>query len=232
MTKTIASIYFEPLSADRPLYNGYFRAPAVKKGDAPFLLQVKDHIQLESQPWFKGTFNGRQIQTPETIDGRQITVDLLKHWADDNPDFTPDCGPGVWLVRELVPADDENGPVLDANKQQVMREATAEEKKRMFAEDLETAKQRQYALIEKWIQKGDIMAEDPKRVMLIPAFFKDACRYAGRDRKWLHDLRDGDIKTCVFCTKTISSATVKCPHCNEVVDRKRYEELKKQTVAA
>lgn len=229
MTKTIASINFEPLSADRAIYQGRFRVPAVKRGDKPFILTVKDHIQIETMPWFKGTFNGKQIQEKRTITGEEIANDLINDWTRTHPDMNPQCCAGVWLVRESVALLDEKGePQLDADGRQAMRPATAEEKQAMFAEDEAAAKQGMAALGQKWIQKGDIMAEDIKQIPLIPNCSKTAARYYGRDRKWLHDLTDSDIQKCPFCTKLIPADAAKCFSCNEVVNRKRYDELKKQ----
>lgn len=233
MTKTIASIYYEDLSAERSIYGGRWKVSAIQKGAAPFLLEVKDHYQMETEPWFRGSFGGKQLQVKKLVAGQEIAVDLLTQWTGSHPDCTPDCSPGLWIVRDVIYLSDENGkPILDGDGKQQFRPATAEEASRMFAEDLAAAVRRQAAWGEKAIQKGDMMAEDPKRVQFIPDYCKASATYYGRDRAWLRALTDGDIKTCQFCAKVIASNVVKCPHCTEVVDPVRYAALKAQGAAA
>lgn len=229
MTKQIASRYYMPLSADRSLYQGRFRMPAVKKEDKPFILAIPDHFQIETMPWFRGVFNGRQIQEKKTITGEEIANCLMKEWTREHPEMNPQCCPAVWIVRDVVYlVDPEGKPEMDANGRQSSRTATEEEKRAMFAEDEKSALAGQVAWDQKCMQKGNMMGDDPNKVPFIPDYCKEAAIYRGRTPKWLNDQAEGDIKTCSFCRKTIAIDAVKCPGCNEVVDRKRYDELKKQ----
>jgi hypothetical protein len=233
MTKTIASIYYMPLTARRPLYQGNFDIPAVARGERPFLLPVRDHYQWETLPWSFGYANGRQRQERRTILGEHIAADLLREWTASHPKMNPQCGPGVWIVRDCVYLFDPEGkPIMDAEGKQAFRPATNEEREKMFEEDLRSAIERQSAWAEVCIREGDAMADDLKKIPFIPEYCRQACHYYGRDRKWLHELKDGDVKTCVFCTKVIAANAIKCPHCSEVVDFEAYAKLLNQRKAA
>ena len=115
---------------------------------------------------------------------------------------------------------------FDADGRQAYRQATEDEQAQMFAEDLALARDIQAAWGEASIMKGDVMAEDVKKIAFIPSYCKTAARYYGRDRKWLYALKDGDMKKCPFCTTTIAVEAIKCPNCSEVVDQARYKVLK------
>ena len=233
MTKQIASIYYMPVEAKRTLYQGHFKMPAVKRGEKPFLLSVPDHYQWETQPFFKGTWNGRQRQERLTVLGEHIANCILSEWTDSHPEMNPQCGPGIWLVRDVIYlTDDKGNAVMSADGKQAYRAATDQEREQMFAEDHAAALQRQATWGEASIRKGDIMAEEPKKVPFIPDYCKEACRYYGRERKWLYELRDGDVKACPFCTKSIAANAVKCPFCSEVVDFEAYAALQAKRKAA
>lgn len=223
MTKTIASLYWEACHAERTLYGGNFHLPPVKRGDKPALLTVSDHVQLEKLPYLMG--GG---QKPVTIFGEEIAADIVTQWASNALGMTPECGPGIWVVRDTIPLTHPDGTLMiDAAKRAQFRQATEEEREAMWQEDLQNAVARQAKWGEFLIQQGDIYASDPagKQVILITGVHRRAAIHYGREREWLHELKDGDRKYCQFCQKPIGTLVVKCPHCSEVVDRKRYDEL-------
>lgn len=229
MQKTIFSIYYSALQEiRRPLYQGVFAIPVVKKGESPAALVIKDHHEFNDQPFFTGTNNNRPYKMRITILGEQIAEDILLHWTKLHPEMTTSCAPGLWVGRDIIFLwDDDTGkPLIDAEGKQEYRPATKEERDAMFAEDLYAAHSRQDAWCEAALRKGDIMSEDVKKVPWIPQYCLDSVDYSGRERAWRHGLRQGDIKKCPFCTKAIASMAFKCPFCAEVVDAEGYAEFK------
>jgi hypothetical protein len=225
MTKTIASIYyFKAQTIERPLYAGKFSLQPVKKGDAPFLLTIKDHQQIETLPYFKGTTSaGRQRQERIQVTGEEIANDLILHWTTQHPDATPECRPGIWIVRETVALTDEHGkPVNDADGLQSTRPATQQEKDIMFAEDLESNTECQANWAQKGFDRGNMMADDPKKVPFISDLYRESAKYLGVTPTWLRKNAEIDTKMCPLCTKVIAAAAIKCPNCAEIIDAARY----------
>ncbi len=224
MTRTIASIYPLEQKAERPLYSGFYALPAVKKGDPPFLLRLEDKVQHGHKLFIEG--GG---PTKETIPGEQIAPDILREFSENAPGMTQDCGPGIWLVRETV---DENEEYIaeDGLKRLrvVSRPASEAEKAAMFAQDHQRAKDRQAAWFEYQIAEGDRMPEFARRTPLM----KLSCQYMGRNRKWLEEMKDGDVKLCPYCTRSIPVGAVRCPECHEIVDFEAYARLEAQKKAA
>jgi len=230
MTKTIASIYFVDVEAKRPLYGGYYRIPAIKKGSEPFLLRVDDKIQRSQEP---GPDGKTKVSARYPVDARDIADDILREWTRETVGMTPDCRPGIWIVRDEVPVTDDQGrPEFDADKRPMWRPATDTERAEMWAEDLAAARIANANWADYLIRQGDLLADDPKQRILISGPMKIAARYFGRDREWLEELKDNDIKHCPYCTKAIAVHTVKCPHCQEVVDVEKYAKLQAQRDAA
>lgn len=230
MQKRIASIYFAPLKAERTLYGGYYDIPAVAKGAEPFVLTIGDKIQRSQEPSPDGK---SKITQKYLVNGRDIANDILREWTRDSLGMTPECRPGVWIVRDEVPLTNEDGtPVVDADKAAQWRPATDTEKQTMWAEDLESARIANANWGDYLIQSGDVLAEDPKQWVLIGPLRRIACRYYGKDRPWLQELKDSDIKKCPYCTKAIPIQAVKCPSCLEVVDAARYNTMRAEIVDA
>lgn len=224
MTKQIASIYFAEVAAGRALYGGYYRLPAVPKGGEPVLLTIEDRIQRSQEPSPDGK---TKAQVRYMVEARDIATDILREWTRETVGMSPSCQPGMWMVRDEVPVIDEQGrPEMDADHRAVWRLATATEKRAMWDEDLATAR----ACNDNWgdylIRQGDVLAEEPKQWVLISSLMKTAARHYGKEREWLQELKDSDIKKCPFCTKSIAIAALKCPNCQEVVDVERYAQEK------
>jgi hypothetical protein len=223
MTRTVCSIYFEPRHLERPLYGGVFDAPAVPKNAKPFLLEVRDHNQLEKLPHIVG---GGQF--PRTILGEHIALDIVKHWSEGALGMTPECRPGVWIVRDVIVIADENGtPLKDAFNAVQTRPATPEEKDAMWQADLAENTMAQNRWADYLIGQGDTLDSDPNLAMKlnISNLMRSACKYRGRDRGWLQELKDGDAKTCPFCLKSLDIRAIVCQHCHNVVDQAGYAKL-------
>lgn len=221
-----------PHRAERSLYGGVFKVPAVPKGAAPVLIPVADHVQMEKLPHIMGGGN-----MPRRILGESIAADVVREWAHSGMGMNTACGPGIWVVRDVMPLVNPDGTlVLDVEKHAQFRPATDEEKARMWAEDMVEQTSRQEAWGAYLKEQGDILDADPdrKKGILISPTMRAGAAYYGYSAPWLENTRKrvGDMKTCQFCSRDIPSSTVKCHLCNEVVDRKRYEELKKQPAVA
>lgn len=223
MTKQVATIYFEPRDLERPLYGGSFHAPAVGRNEKPFLVEVRDHNQLERLPHIVG---GGIF--PRTIIGEHIAKDIVQHWATGALGMTGDCHPGVWTVRDTITLQDVDGhPMRDAAGQVLTRPATEEEKSAMWAEDLAENTKAQNKWADLLIGQGDTLANDPNPSMklLISDQSRAACRYRGRDRAWEQELLDSDAKSCPFCLKSLDIRAVVCQYCSNVVDQAAYAKL-------
>ena len=236
MDRTIASIYFEDLHFERPLYGGNYTLAAVAKDAAPSRTRITDKIQMEPLPQISG---GGSI--PRVITAESIALDILAHATEKGFGMTMDCAPGVWIVREFVPEVDADGqPVMtttfdDKGKpihRQAMRPATTAEREQMYNEDLEQARQRQYNYAEWLTQQGNILAEEPEKIILITKSMRKAAIYNGHDVAWKRQLRHDDNKLCPFCGKSVAAGVIKCAHCQEVIDFERYAELEAERSAA
>ncbi len=223
MTRIVASIYFEARHLERTLYGGVFDAPAVPKGGKPALLEVRDHNQLERLPHIVG---GGQF--PRTILGEHIAADIVKHWSEGALGMTPECRPGIWVVRDVIVIADETGtPLKDAFGAVQTRPATPEEKEAMWRADLAENSMAQARWADLLIGQGDRLDGDPNPAMklLISNLMINACKWRGRDRGWLQELKDFDAKTCPFCLKSLDIRAIKCQYCDEVVDQAGYAKL-------
>lgn len=228
-TTKVATIYYEERYLSRPLFCGNFHAPAVPKGDKPFILEVRDHIQPERMPHIVG---GRRI--PVTIHGEEIARDIIQHWTTGVLGMTGDVHPGIWVVRETITLRDDSGtPVKDVYGAVQSRPATDEEKTAMWAEDLSENKAAQTRWAEFNIQQGDVLASDSntKMRLMIGPTMKLSVKYQGRERDWCEEMKDDDVKACKFCFKSIDSRVVVCPECKNVVDPQRYAELNRADAA-
>ncbi len=221
MTRTVASIYFEARHLERTLYGGVFDAPAVPKGGKPFLLEVRDHNQLERLPYIVG---GGQF--PRTISGQSIAEDIRKHWSEGALGMTPECRPGIWVVRDVIVIADETGtPLKDAFGAVQTRPATPEEKEAMWQADLAENSMAQARWADHLIGQADTLDADPNPAMklLISNLMRNACKYRGRERGWLQELKDADSKTCQFCYKSLDIRASVCQYCGRVVDQAAHD---------
>ncbi len=221
MQKYVASIFFDDTRVDRAIYGGQFVLPAVPRGAQPFILAITDHIQMEDLPFISG---GGRI--PRVILGEHIAADVVEHVAMLGRGMSVECGPGVWVVRDQVPMVDQDGAwIIDAENKPQNRMATEQEKQAMFSEDHAFAHRRQAAYCDLLVGQGDVYASNPKEHILITQRMKKACVYAQRERDWLTDLKDGDVRLCPYCMKSIDARAIKCPNCSEVVDVVKHAEM-------
>ena len=191
--KTIASIYFHPVFAERPLFRdaNQWGFRAVARDAEPSLLHIVDGYQMEKQPL---TTNDVRI----TVPAADIAADLVREWTTNAPGMSAQCRPGIWICEGNKPT----------------------------TEEMVLAKAVQAAWAEWLILTGDQKHADPKTRGEITPLMRDACRYMGREREWLQELKDAEIKVCPYCTKTIRADAIVCEHCHNVVDVDRYAAMK------
>jgi hypothetical protein len=184
-------------------------------------LPIADHIQIERMPFIAG---GGIV--PRVIAGEHIAADVVMHVSTLGMGMSVETGPGVWMVRDRVPQSDDDGNwIMQADGKPVTRMATDVERNQMFAEDLTNATERQERYGQYLIAEGDRYNENIKERILITPRMKAACLYYHRERPWLIDLKDGDMKLCHFCMASIDARAIKCPRCNEIVDAVRFAAL-------
>lgn len=230
MTKRIATVYFEKRHLERAIYGGVFDVPAVARGEKPFILEVRDHVQREQLPHILG---GGQM--PRQIAGEHIAADIIQHWTTGVLGMTGNVRPGIWIVRDVITLADENGiPLKDQFGVVQTRPATEEEKAAMWAEDLAE----NLACQARWgdfnIQKGDALWNDQnqeKRILINPTM-KAAAPYYKREVEWTGELKQDDRKSCQFCGRSIARTVVKCQFCHEIVDRAAYDKLNAKPAVA
>lgn len=226
METKIASIYYSPLSATR-IYGLRADLPAVPKGGDPVILTLKPLVQRAQEPSPDGK---SKIVQEYLVKSHEQAADLVREWTREAIGQTDYCHPGVWVVRDRIPLLNADGtPQLSfPEKKALFRDATEEEKRQMFAEDEQAAKVAQDEWATYLIQKGDEWhaSKDPQDARKISNLMRLTAKHYGKEREWVETLKDGELKTCQFCQKTIPSKAVKCQHCSEVVDYHAFAKMK------
>jgi hypothetical protein len=221
MVKQIASIHFETKIAKRDAYAGNFMLPAVPKGGEPAVIAIPDHVQRE-----QGTYTeGRQLRR-YTVRGEEIARDILAEWTEQAIGMTPHCHPGIWIVRDVVPVLLDNGqPEISAERESVVRLANDAERAQMWNEDLQAARTADANWAEYLIERGDILARKIEERVLITPSMRAAAIHYGRERDWLHALKDTDVQACPYCTTMVPVHAVVCPKCTQVVNPDAWARL-------
>lgn len=252
-TVKIASVHFAPIHLDRFRYQGIYDAPGVKPGGDPVFVQqtqslagqlrkrdaCTDMVELERGSFSEsGNPRARSLRRT-TILGEEIAADLVNEWTRlvHGATTEPPCYPGIWVVRDRLPETDEEGkPIVDAENRQVWREATDEEKKAMWDEDLKRCRlaDSNYArsIFDHW--NGEI-ERHPRFIETLPNTVRIAAEAYGFQADWLRESKTAiEMKSCQHCGKKVSASTTVCPQCHEVIDYEKFalEMRKKQEALA
>ena len=220
----IASIYFYPVRAERP-YGGPYILPPVSLGLDPILIEIGDRIQIEQGPVSLGQ-GGKRSRRRHLITGAAIAKDIVSHWTEHGVGMTPQCHPGIWVVREEIPLIRADGtPEVDAEGVSQWRPATEEEMAFMWMEDLQAARAADRTYAQLLYMQANAMADEPKMIPFISELAKSAAKQYGLEAEWLKDDAQLLVKTCPYCTKVIPSRAIKCPKCTEIVDIEAYAQL-------
>jgi hypothetical protein len=231
MQALIASIYFAPVKAER-LYGGAYEMPAVPPGADPIVLAVQDRVQIEEGPYQLG-HGGRRSKNRHLVTGESIARDIVAEWTGNGLGMTPQCRPGIWVVRDRIALHGDDGrPAVDADGIGTWRPATEEERLAMWEEDLMQARIADHAYANMLFLAANAMAEDPRLIPFVPKNARLGAKQYGMTAEWLKENAALNVKPCPFCTKIISSAAIKCPQCSEIVNVEAYVALEAQRAVA
>jgi endogenous inhibitor of DNA gyrase (YacG/DUF329 family) len=229
-TARIASVYFYPVHADRSTFgHGPYDIPAVPRGADPIILELTDKVQVEEGPYILGQ-GGKRQKRRYLINAGDIARDLVNEWAASGHMMTPECHPGIFMVRETIPLIHEGGErdgqiQMDAEGKALYRDATAAEKKQMWDEDLAAAHNANQIYGHRLIQDATAFTDgNPKRIPLVPPPARAAATHFGVVAPWMREGAALDVVNCPMCTRSISKEAVVCPHCQQVVDMDRWAE--------
>ena len=203
-TVTIASIYFMPVFAERSLFRdaNQWYIPAVPRELPDGADKSLPHL---AQPALLVVRDGyQQEQEPITrverktlITAEEIAYDIVREWTTNAPGMTPECKPGIWVCAGSKPTEEER----------------------------QRAVKWQSAWCEYLIMQGDEKMAKPEERKYITPLMRAACRWMGRERDWLLELKDAEIKMCPFCKKAVPADAIKCQFCGEIIDVARYAKL-------
>lgn len=225
MTAKIASVYFAPVKAER-IFGGVYQIPAVGPGKEPLILTITDRVQVEQGPYSLGSVAGRRSVRRQLIPGEAIARDLVREWTEMGLGMTPQCRPGIWMVREQVALMREDGTIeTDADGLPLWRLAMDEERELMWEQDLQMARMVDRAYADYLFMQANALAEDARLIPFVSEVAKTGARAYGLEAEWLKANAALNVKTCSYCTKVIPGAAIKCPHCQEIVDVEAYARL-------
>jgi len=226
MTAKIASIHFAPVSADRSTFTlGQFSIPASPDGE-PVFLTITDMNQRDQGCYGDGGGRYRPSKI-YVVPGHEIARDIVAAWTTTGQLMDTDAHPGIWVVRDHLPLLDADGTAQkDAEGHAVWREATPEEQKSMWAEDLAKAKaaDRAYAMHTFDYWAGRVQDKPAMRKFITPQCRLGAARY-GFTGDWLSAANSTSAELCPYCKAATPAGAVKCPNCKEVVNVEAYAKL-------
>lgn len=197
MTKTVASLCPWPVWIERPHFTRCNKFHIPAVPKGSAPATLTIHDDIQ---W--GKIISAAPSVSYTILGEEIAADFVLHTAKNGPFMSEDAHAAVWMCDGTEPS-----------KEEIERETLALRKYCgvvvEYADDLDRRR-----------------AAGEPNVPKITDRMRDACRYLDLKRGWLTELINTST-SCVFCTKTIPAHAIKCPECNEVVNRAKYDELKK-----
>jgi len=228
VTCTIASVHFAPVKATR-IYSGRpYEIPGVPLGGNPVLLGLEDITQHDEGPVSSGPGNNRRQKLRYIVTAQEQAFCLIREWTESGLGMDPERHPGLWVVRDRLPVteiDKNTGNelfVLDEFGHQVFREADAEEKEEMWAEDLARNRRCDRAYGEWCWNEGNKISQDGKWNHLIPPNYRAAATHYGLDADWLKTAASVDAKPCPSCGKLGAKENFMCRYCQQPTDLERW----------
>lgn len=234
MKVRVASVHFARLFADRSTYGAKFSFPAVPLNGDPEIIEIDTHRQTE-RGGFETSNNRKQRSVHRyIIEAINIARDIVNQWANNGLGMTEGQRPGVWVVRDFIP---EIGPegvqLVDADGKGIFRQATAQEQKAMFAEDLAANRKADVEYARWCVMEGNRIAQDVRQIQFIPERYKMAAVYLGMDTAWIKPTTATlEMKTCQYCTTVIPTRAVVCPKCQQIVDFEEFGSMEAKRNAA
>lgn len=233
MKVRVASVHFAGLYADRSTYGGIFYLPAVPLNSEPAIIDIDTHRQVE-RGGFETSNNRRQRSVHKyVIEAIDIARDIVNQWAYNGLGMFDGQRPGVWLVRDFIPEIGEKGvQIVDADGKGVFREATPQQRKEMFAEDLAANRKADIEYSRWCVMEGNRIAQDVRTIQFIPERYKMAAENLGMQTSWMKPTSATlEMKTCQYCTSVIPTRAVVCPKCQQIADFEEFGRLEAQKQA-
>lgn len=250
-TARIASVHFAPVVAKRNYRGNHYKIPACPLNAEPIIIEVRDLIQRDWGSMLAGTNKRQEHRWP--VLGEEIANCVVGEWTGTTsvgPGMNPECHPGIWVVRDRLPvtqtqqtgivdgeATYEERMILDAENKTSFREASAQEARAMWAEDLEKARysDRKYAewcwrqgnhIVEIWRRGGEPVPRE------MPEVYKLAAKQYGLEADWLKEAAASDSRKCPHCGTLGSKHTFICAACTQPVDLEKWATFQAQKDAA
>jgi hypothetical protein len=250
----IASIHFAPLKASRNYRSKPYEIPAVPLDEKPKILTIFPLIQRDEGPVLQGPGGGRRQKLQYPVTALEIAHCLVGEWTGGTVaalGMNPQCHPGVWVVRERVPVVEktqkivdeelmtfEERMVIDAQGNQMFRDATPEEREAMWQEDLIANRAADRAYAEYCWNQGNHITSVKKNgsrepvPQVIPPTYKMGAKQYGLQADWLAEAAASDSLVCQNCGEPGSRTNFMCKKCGEPTDIERWASWKARKDAA
>lgn len=193
MAKTICSIFFQPLVANRPYakrtsgpqgFNAKYEIPAAKSGEY-HLITIEDVDEQQN--------DGSQRKFVTPVFAEHLADDLVTEWRSNK--IANEYGrPGVFVCELATPTDEE-----------LARER--------FIQETWCVK-----LVNEaegyWVQGNRGLVSELHRA---------AAKYLGREAyEWVHSAGQVQLTACPFCATMIDKTAIVCKECGNTIDLDRW----------
>lgn len=229
----IASVHFWPMVAKRNYFpEGYQIAaydPAVD--DEPQIVEVKSLIEAEDGPYGG---NNERLKRESLVDAMEIANCIIREWTTTGIYMSPSAHPGIWIVREYAPLRNGSGDYLfGLDKKQEYGEVSASDKAKFMSADMANAMERDEEYARALIDKALMIHAAPKEHAGTPIskpMRAAVKRYIPQDQwpEFMYKRNLEATKPCDYCKKKISSDSITCPFCQQIVDAKAFYARKLQ----
>jgi hypothetical protein len=204
---TIVNLLPYSITEEKPhMLPSAFTIPAgIKNSDGtvtPGIFHVLDGIHYVPNPLIDEGKPGSSIKqtTPAREMARSICEDYnCAHVATDEG-----SEPGLFWVEGRLDADE----VLEYNKEQY---------------DHRLARMKNW--FRNLIALADADWQKNKNMMAVSDLQREAARFLGVQKEWV-DYVAVETLNCKFCTTPVPLGAIVCPNCKNVLDAKKYEEMK------
>lgn len=217
------------MHADRSIYGGIYDLPAVPLNGDPAILVVDDKVQRDEGPFSLGQ-GGRRVQIENPVWGHEIASDIVRQWAESGLGMTPECRPGIWVVRDVLPDIGADGIIkLDIFRRQIFLPASERQSRDMWEQDVEFNRRADRRYAEYCFTQGNAWAGEPRLIPFMPKNYIMAARQYGFEAIWMKEGSE-QVSPCPWCTTVIPKVSIVCPKCTQVINFEAFAimEAKKQ----
>lgn len=201
---TVVSLLPYSLDEEKPhMLPSTFKVPAAKYGDIA-ILHVEEGIHYIPNPVIDEGKPGSSFKTitPPAEMARSIVEDYVGAMIC----LGEEAKPGLFWVEGRL---------------------TREEVLRYYFTEVKEAERMQINWFKRLIAMADADFTKNKNKMAVSDLQKIAARCLNYRAEWI-DFTGELAKNCPYCTSIVAFDAIKCPSCNEVINRERYEAMKKQ----